>query len=165
MKEVIIINGTGGSGKDTFIEFCKLYTKVFNVSTVDEVKTIAANSFGWNGGKTEKDRKMLSDLKALWGNYNDGPYQYIKSIIKDFYSQEIEGILFIHSREPREIKRFEEEFDAFTLLVRNNRIPIITTNTSDANIEDFDYDFIMENNGDLKDLLQMAADFVVEKLK
>lgn len=161
MKEVIIINGTGGSGKDTFIDFCKLYTTIFNVSTVDEVKMIATEHFNWNGGKTEKDRKMLSDLKALWVDYNDGPYQYIKSIVQDFYSQDVKGILFIHSRESEEITRFEDDFNAYTLLVRNNRIPIIITNDSDANIENHEYDFVVENNGSLAELLQKAADFVV----
>ena len=31
-KQIIIINGTGGSGKDTFIEHVSKYAKVFNFS-------------------------------------------------------------------------------------------------------------------------------------
>jgi hypothetical protein len=161
MQKIIVINGTGGSGKDTFIDFCKLYIPVFNTSTVDEVKIIATEFFNWNGGKTEKDRKMLSDLKALWGDYCDGPYQYIKNIIGDFYGTVEKGILFIHSREPEELDRFKKEFGVLTLLIRNNRIEPILTNDSDANIENYKYDYIIDNNGNLKDLLQSAADFIV----
>ncbi len=37
-KEIIIINGTGGSGKDTFVELCSKYKKVKNTSSIDKVK-------------------------------------------------------------------------------------------------------------------------------
>ena len=62
MKNIIIINGTGGSGKDTFVEFVSKYSKVFNFSSVDKVKEVA-RVIGWSGTKSEKDRKFLSDLK------------------------------------------------------------------------------------------------------
>ena len=64
MKEIIIINGSGGVGKDTFIAMCDKYTYTKNYSSVDEIKCVA-RQLGWNGGKTEKDRKFLSDLKLL----------------------------------------------------------------------------------------------------
>ena len=62
--EIFIINGSGGCGKDTFVElFSKHYgpDKVWNYSSVDKVKRIA-KEIGWTGAKTEKDRKFLSDL-------------------------------------------------------------------------------------------------------
>ena len=37
-KKIFVINGTGGSGKDTFVNFISKYAKVFNVSSVDKVK-------------------------------------------------------------------------------------------------------------------------------
>ena len=40
-KSIIIINGTGGAGKDTFVNFCAEVTGVLNVSTVDKVKVPA----------------------------------------------------------------------------------------------------------------------------
>lgn len=40
-KQIVIINGTGGSGKDTFVEFCTKYGKIMNFSSVDKVKEIA----------------------------------------------------------------------------------------------------------------------------
>ena len=62
-KNIIVINGTGGSGKDTFVEYVSKYAKVYNFSSVDKVKEIA-KLIGWTGTKTDKDRKFLSDLKA-----------------------------------------------------------------------------------------------------
>ena len=53
-KQVIIINGTGGSGKDTFVEYCSEFAKVTNISSVDKVKEAAKILVGWNGEKDEK---------------------------------------------------------------------------------------------------------------
>ena len=33
-KRIVIINGVGGSGKDTFVELCAKHTKVINISSV-----------------------------------------------------------------------------------------------------------------------------------
>ena len=63
-KQIVIINGTGGCGKDTFVSFVSKYKRVYNFSSIDKVKEIA-KLIGWNGGKTDKDRKFLSDLKKL----------------------------------------------------------------------------------------------------
>jgi len=41
MKKIIIINGTGGSGKDTFVNYCSEYIKTVNISSVDKVKEAA----------------------------------------------------------------------------------------------------------------------------
>ena len=62
-KQIIVINGTGGCGKTTFVELTQKYGKVINFSSVDKVKEVA-KLIGWDGKKTEKDRKFLSDLKA-----------------------------------------------------------------------------------------------------
>lgn len=78
MKHIVIINGTGGSGKDTFVEFASKYASIENFSSIDTIKTIASLEvyqnqkglewlveYGWKGQKTEKDRKLLSELKRI----------------------------------------------------------------------------------------------------
>ena len=97
-KRIIVINGTGGSGKDTFVEFVSKYKKVFNFSSIDKVKEVA-RVIGWEGKKTEKDRKFLSDLKKLTTEYNDMAFNSIKDAVQKFYSSD-EEIMFIHIREP-----------------------------------------------------------------
>lgn len=162
MKRIVVINGMGGSGKDSFVDCCKVFGKVYNISTVDEVKQAARDIFDWNDTKTEKDRKMLSDLKALWVGYNDGPYNYIKNVIESFNELETDAILFIHSREPIEIERFRTDFGAITMLVKNSRVEPITTNDSDANVENYDYDIIIDNSGTIQELENKAAIFMEE---
>ena len=156
-KKIIIINGTGGSGKDTFVEFVSKYCKVFNFSSVDKVKEIA-RMVGWDGGKTEKDRKFLSDLKKLTTEYNDMAFKSIKSSVQEFESSDNE-IMFIHIREPEEIARAVKAFNAKALLVRRTGLDIITSNYSDASVENYNYDYVVENTT-LEELDISAKDFV-----
>ena len=74
---IIIINGKGGCGKDSLIDGLKDHGWwPFNLSSVDLVKD-AGKVLGWNGGKSDKDRKFLHDLKTLSTEYNDGPNSYL----------------------------------------------------------------------------------------
>ena len=74
---IVIINGKGGCGKDSLIEgLTKCDWWAYNVSSVDKVKE-AGTVLGWDGGKSDKDRKFLHDLKNLSTEYNDGPNTYL----------------------------------------------------------------------------------------
>ncbi|MBO5879339.1 MAG: hypothetical protein J6Q68_02150, partial [Clostridia bacterium] len=63
-KLVMVINGAGGVGKDTLCDFASAHFSVMNISSITPIKEIAAMC-GWNGEKSDKARKFLSDLKAL----------------------------------------------------------------------------------------------------
>ena len=164
---IFIINGQGGSGKDTFVKFCQEFVpdRVINISTVDYIKEIA-QYLGWEGGKSEKDRKFLSDLKALSKEYNDLPYQQVKRVIfslNERRKRHPHPIIFIHCREPDEIKRFVNEYKAKTILVYNGSRQI-TSNESDKNVNNYNYDFIIDNTGTFDDLKERARNFLEEIL-
>jgi len=158
-KQVIIINGTGGSGKDTFVEFCSEFAKVTNISSVDKVKEAAKILVGWNGEKDEKSRKLLVDLKQLSIEYNNSPTKYIQEEYDKFIKDNSE-YLFIHIREIEEIEKIKKLLNAKTLLIRNPRIALITSNNSDGNVYNYNYDYIIENDGTLEDLKQKAKKFI-----
>ena len=155
-KYIVIINGTGGSGKDTFVSFVSKYNKVYNFSSIDKVKEIA-KEIGWDGGKTEKDRKFLSDLKKLTTEYNDMAFNSIKDAVNKFNNTN-EEIMFIHIREPEEIQRAKDVFNAKTLLIKREGLDLIKSNFSDANVENYDYDYII-NNTTLEKLEEEAKNF------
>ena len=161
MKKIVVINGVGGSGKDTFVEFCKKYMSVTNFSSIDKVKEIA-KLIGWNGTKSEKDRKFLSDLKKLTTEYNDMSYKSVVDAINLFNNSENE-ILFIHIREPEEIMRIVDEFNAITLLIKRLDINPINSNYSDASVNNYNYDYIIENT--TLEELDMSAKNFIKKLK
>ena len=143
MKKIVVINGTGGCGKDTFVLFCSKYASVYNFSSIDKVKEVA-KVIGWTGKKTEKDRKFLSDLKKLTTEYNDMAFNSIKDAVNTFNDSNLD-IMFIHIREPEEIKRAVDNFNAYSLLIKRENQSKITSNYSDASVEDYDYDFTIIN--------------------
>ena len=159
-KRIVIINGSGGVGKDAVCRACTRYAPCSVKSSIEPIKDIA-RQIGWEGGKSDRDRKFLADLKALSAAYNDYPMQWMRGAVNAFngYGDDDE-ILFLHIREPKEIERAAKEFNAVTVLVTNPRIPKITTNKSDASVDDYWYDAVIHNDGTVSDLDSMAERFV-----
>lgn len=166
-KQIFIINGSGGVGKDTFINFVsielnnimKKFHTVVNFSSVDKVKEIA-KEIGWNGEKSEKDRKFLSDLKILTSDYCDMPFVSMKNKVDEFMKDEDSALLFLHIREPKEISRAAKEFGAKTILVKSDSVKQITTNMADKNVFDYNYDLLIDNSGTKEDLKEIAKNFI-----
>lgn len=159
-KQIFIINGSGGVGKDAFVSFVSEFTPTMNYSSVNKVKEIA-KIIGWDGGKTEKDRKFLSDLKLLCTDYNNMPFNAMAEKVKCFLKSD-NRFLFLHIRECPEIERAKKAFNAKTLLIKRDSVPQITSNMADANVFNYNYDIVIENNGTLKELQAKALSFVCE---
>ena len=160
------------AGKDTFVEFCQKHvTWCKNISTVDFVKQ-AANFCGWDGTKTPKNRAFLSVLKDLLTEWDDVPFKKVKNEAENFNREALaydfntdEVLVFIHCREPQEIARFVQEMNAITLLVQREAIENNEqSNHADAEVFNYNYDYIIENNGTLEDLEQSAITFLREVL-
>jgi dephospho-CoA kinase len=162
-KYIFITNGMGGCGKDTFANFLKDRANVTKISSVDRVKHIAYEG-GWDGGKTEKDRKFLSDLKCLLTEYNDLPFKSISYQVELFKEDFDADVLLIDIREPEEIERAKKAFGAKTILIKNDRVPYISSNMADAGVYNYDYDIIIENNGTLEEFEEKVQNFAKEYL-
>lgn len=171
--KVVVINGMPRSGKDTFVNFCldELGEYGHAFSTVDFVKEVAKNC-GWNGQKTPKDRKFLSGLKDLLTEWNDVPYQQIRSeIAKIYLIAEQYGlnhnkfVIFIHCREPEEIQRFVDEYQAITVLMRRGEVENNEqSNHADDEVFNFNYDVTVHNEYSLESL-KLAANVFLENLE
>ena len=152
-KAVIIINGAGGVGKDTLCSIAKKHFKVRNISSVDPIKEIASIC-GWQGEKTDKARKFLSDLKMLTVNYNDFPTNWAKAQFENFLTTD-EEILFVHIREPEEIRKYVNATcgKAKALLVRGGERTRHTAygNASDDGVENYTYDYYFVNDKSLEE--------------
>ena len=167
-KQIFIINGSGGVGKDAFIELIDKNSfgkcVISNYSSVSKVKKIA-KIIGWDGSKSEKDRKFLSDLKLLTTEYNDMPLNDMKNFAENFMHGDynIQRMLFLHIREPEEIAKAVEAFkkyNAKTILVRRDSVKHITSNMADENVYNYNYDIVINNNGSLEDLKEIAKCFL-----
>lgn len=137
-------------GKDTFAEILNKFIPTRKYSSIDKVKDIAREC-GWNGEKDEVSRKFLSDLKVLTSEYNDMPFNAIKNEVSKFNQDNNKQVLLIDIREPAEIHRAKNVFNAKTILIKNDRVKQINSNMADANVYNYDYDYVVENNGTLKD--------------
>lgn len=169
MVQIIVINGMPGCGKTTFEEYClkELAPYADMLSTVTFVKEIAEKC-GWNGEKTPKNRKFLSDLKDLLSEWNDVPFKKIEQRATQFSNElamfglnDKTAYLFVDSREPEEIQRFCDELGAISVLVRrpeveNNQ----ASNHADANVFNYKYDFTIMNDGDIEKLYSTADEFI-----
>ena len=150
-KTAIVINGSGGVGKDTLCELSAKHFKVKNISSITPIKEIAALC-GWDGTKDNKARKFLSDLKSLCIEYNDYPTLWALGEYKKFLLSD-EDVMFLHIREPNEIKKFVEatEGKAKTLLIRGGKRMSGEKygNASDDEVENYQYDYYFLNEAEL----------------
>ena len=114
MSKIIIINGSGGCGKDQFIEFFK-HKKII-VYNICDSKINSKQTF-----------------------------------------------IFIHCREPEEIKKFKKYFKnkCITLLIKRPEF-ILYSNSSDRNVDKYEYDKILFNNKSLKHLKKLANNFRIQ---
>lgn len=158
--KVIVINGNGRVGKDTFVDFCfESNHNVHQISTVDFVKHIATLC-GWDGTKTPENRRFLSDLKDLLEEWGNIPNKKVEEYIEYLQTAEDPQILFIHAREPKNIQYYKDKYNAITILITNDRVEQVTSNHADMGVYDFEYDYIIDNNGTLEDFKLKAKKFM-----
>lgn len=166
---IYIINGSATSGKSTFCkQVCRLiYPYGEELSTVDLVKKLAQEA-GWDGKKTPEARRGLSNLKDVLTVWLDAPVNDIKKSISnkvcwfDSYGMDIEKLtFFINAREPDEIRRLCEEFNAKSIrVIRDVADNAWVSNHADADVKFYDYDIYIDNNEGLEQLAMTAMDFV-----
>lgn len=170
-KFIYIINGSPSSGKDTFVNFVNEFAKTNNYSSIDCVKRIAS-LIGWDGKKTNKDRKFLSDLKQLLVSYNDYPCKESVSAVNKFLHNYSEKFMFIHIREPDEIDKLKEAiknelnfYNVKTIIVKRYNSKVEIGNKSDDNVYNYNYDITINNFGTLDNLKEEAKNFVIKSYK
>lgn len=171
--KLVVVNGLPGCGKTTFENLCmknKKYTaNIF--STVDKVKEFAT-IMGWDGTKTPANRKFLSDLKDILTEWRDFPYVNTlnrahkwenEMIALNFDTNKL--VAFIDVREPDEIAKFAASGATTVVVKRNTKDYKVTTenvsNHADANVYNYSYDYVINNDGTLEDLQDAANVFLM----
>ena len=164
--KVIVINGMSGVGKNEFIEACKKGDyDVYDFSTIDYVKEVA-KQIGWDGVRDERGRKFLSDLKDALTDYDNIPFKKVVSEIDnvlyqyDQFEQPTDKLIFfIQSREPADIDKWVDKYDAKTLLIRRE-VEEEYSNHADQGVFDYDYDYVYSNIHNLETLTRDAINFI-----
>lgn len=153
----IIINGQTGCGKDQLIDFAQQTMgkdKIQTESSIDPIKEIIRNTVGLNEEKTDIVREFIHTLKIAYTKYCDLPNRYLFTKYEEANSNGA-IILFVHIKEPEEIARFRK------LMAQNNKPTtalLIKSQNSESNnttsrinidVNDYEYDYVFENNDDL----------------
>ena len=174
MVKVVVVNGRPGVGKTEFERLCAEQCNLSNrvdgfvpgyslrvdiTSTVDFVKEVA-RFCGWDGVKTLENRKFLSDLKDLLTEWNDVPYKMIVEHIKSLPVSQ-DWLVFVDCREPAEIQKLKERLNATTVLIRRESVESNeVSNHADAEVFNYTYDLLIENNCDIIELENKAKRFI-----
>ena len=167
--KIIVINGQGGCGKDSFVSYCGYEDEgIYSFSMVDGVKC-AAEQLGWLGGKELADRKFLSDLKDLSAEYSDYPFRSVLNSVmsaiqryKWYSNSKNEFICFIHARELDDIDRWVYDYGARALIIRRPEIEGTYGNHADDDVFEVEYDYEIWNDGDLYLLKDRAEKFIAQ---
>lgn len=165
-KKIVILNSSGGAGKDTLVKFAKEILseeRVYKISSVDRTKEFA-KLMGWNGiFKAERDRWFLANLKSLLTEYNNLPFIDMVTEMEHFINTyPNDSVMFIDVREPSEIEKLVKHFwyPVYTALVINNNVEDITSNHADSMVYNYFYDYVIDNSGSLDDLRDSAVSFL-----
>ena len=174
---VVLIGGVQGSGKSTFIEYCsKHMMNVREESTIDCCKALVRDIVNKEpvayrealevsiAAKDEKYRTLLSKLKTLWCEFDDGSNSIVCDAINSLFDKNIASVIFVNVREPSQIEhlkyRIESECNITVLtmsVLRNS--PKDEMNESDKYTLEYAYDLQIPNIGTTNELEFAAVQF------
>ena len=179
MRKLVITNGTGGAGKDTFCQMVKkeleeIGFETWRYSYVDFTRNMLHEFADIDTSKkTDKDRKLLAAINRALEEYDDIPFKDCCDLINDFllsfqnryepmtdtYEKNDTDFIFLDVRSPEIINRFKKKYkNVYTVLVDNGKLTDSTP--EDLNVKNYDYDYMINNTGTLCDLEQQDHDFV-----
>ena len=165
MTNVLIMNGTGGSGKGTVVEYLNelFELNIKEYSSINYVKAVAKISFDWNGEKDIAGRNLLATIKQTMITFNDLPTKKVIGQIEWADHHDVD-ILVVDIREPDEIEKLVtycslQGIQCVTCRVINKKLEIEAEKnglslTGDRLYGKYDYDVEIDNNGTLEELKQ-----------
>jgi len=162
---VVCVNGVALAGKDSFVNRVKALRNVGFpdhsivtrerqpikcYSTIDPVKKVYKEFFGWNGDKTPEHRKNLNVLKRIWIDVDAGPIGYLMNVFHA--NAPFCRICFVMVREFEEMEKTKAlaesmGYKAYTLEVLRDGldIPSVEQEFLDSHPKGYKYDFSIFN--------------------
>ena len=160
-----VLNGTSGTGKDTFGEYaCSILRENFShsgsvISSVTKVKE-ASTLLGWDGRRDEKGREFLHRIKMLSSEFYDGAFHYMCEVAVERPT----SVLFFMIREPEEITKFMQHMKGSKSILITRDLDHAYANFADQNVDNFNYDYVIHNDGTLLQLYDKAFQFVCDNV-
>lgn len=146
-KQAYIINGSGGVGKDTFIDFVEECIGRERVHRFPPYTELTRYLMGRRILSTERFTELVSSIFELLAEYE----------YECFSKEPGETVMFMEIADPEQIDRAVTKFNAKTILVTNRNVAPIHLN--EAN----EYDIYIDNSGTLGDLREAARGFCIDQ--
>lgn len=181
MKNIICISGKARSGKDTTATLLESYMisegrKTIIIHYADLLKYICKQFFGWNGEKDETGRTILQHVgtDVVRAKNENFWVSFVIEFLKVFDS-EWDCAIIPDCRFPNEItmmKDFGKEVNAKVThmnVVRQNADAVLTAeqraHSSETALDGYTPDYVINNSGDIEDLMMLVDEFVSEVLE
>ena len=174
--KILCIAGQAEHGKDTFANIFKqqlenINKKVFIIHNADYLKFIATKYFNWDGKKDEKGRRLLQQL-GTEKIRSKNPNFHVESVrrIIELFENDFDYFLIPDVRFPNEISMLKDSFD--TMSVKINRINFENSLTieqrlhlSETSLNNYDFDYILEMESGIDNVLEGTKYFIETILK
>lgn len=158
--KIIIISGKASSGKSLSANIIKENTNnTILLAYADYLKMYAKNISGWDGSEDTKPRELLQQLGVELIKNNINENMLINRIIEDIkvYSYFYDYIVITDARFPNEIESIKKEFDNVISVRINRNIYSLDkkyqNHSTETGMDEYNnYDYVIDNNNDLKAL-------------
>lgn len=158
--KIIIISGKASSGKSLSANIIKENTNnTILLAYADYLKMYAKNISGWDGSEDTKPRELLQQLGVELIKNNINENMLINRIIEDIkvYSYFYDYIVITDARFPNEIESIKKEFDNVISVRINRNIYNLDkkyqNHSTETGMDEYNnYDYVIDNNNDLKAL-------------
>lgn len=158
--KIIIISGKASSGKSLSANIIKENTNnTILLAYADYLKMYAKNISGWDGSEDTKPRELLQQLGVELIKNNINENMLINRIIEDIkvYSYFYDYIVITDARFPNEIESIKKEFDNVISVRINRNIYNLDkkyqNHSTETGMDEYNnYDYVIDNNSDLKAL-------------
>lgn len=166
MSNIFIINAYPGAGKSLFARYCKEIIQekypicfIHTISVIDPIKEIAAQ-LGWSGEKDEKGRLFLATLKDM----ADTNYNFTQNYCKKIFSLlSARDFIFIDMRSSYDIDWAVKNYKAHSIFIKRDGLENKDYgNHADREVENYNYQYYIENCGS-KEELRAAANLFLYK--
>ena len=161
MKKLYALAGKARTGKDSVAKIIENYYKketVLIYSSTMYLKQYIMKIYGWDGKEATKPREILQSLgREIKNQY---PNFFIDRMEEDirFLSEHYDIIIVTGVRLEKELAFLKQKFNA--ILIKTEK-SVLDNNLTDKEKNDitetdvdnyYDYDYVIRNNGDLKEL-------------
>lgn len=169
--KLILISGKAQAGKDTTASFIKYFLekqdkKVLIIHYADYLKYICKQFYGWNGVKDETGRSLLQNFGNNVRQKNQNFWVDTLINFVDVVQDDFDFVLVPDVRYLNELadKRILNNFETITVRIErpgydNGLTEEQKNHISETCLDDYSFDVVIQNNGDLAKLSSEAELF------